>query len=102
MADLAQLIKLHKVENDPAKQGMLIKLIAEDEKSQAENRKALVAQRSADGHVSAICPKCGVESVFDAKNKSAKCGAMTGVREVKDADGNKHNVPAACGTALAA
>jgi len=100
MADLAQLIKLHKVENDPAKQGLLIKLIAEDEKSQAENRKALLVQRAADGHVSAVCPKCGAESVFDAKNKAAKCGAMTGTQQAKDADGNKHNIPAPCGTAL--
>ncbi len=102
MADLAHLIKLHKVENNPAAQGMLIKLIAEDEKSQAANRAALIAQRAADGHASAICSKCGAESVFDAKNKAAKCGAMTGSKEVKAEDGSKHNIPTPCGTALVA
>lgn len=100
MHDLARLIKLHKVENDPAKQGMLVKLIAQDEKSQEENRKALLTQRAADGHASAVCPKCGAESVFDAANKAPRCGAMTGVSAVKTKDGAEHNIPAPCGAAL--
>jgi len=102
MADLAHLIKIHKVENDPARQGMLVKLIAEDEKAQADNRKALLAQRAADGHASAICPKCGAESVFDASNKAPKCGAMTGITAVKVKDGSEHNIPSPCGTPLKA
>lgn len=101
MADLTHLIKLHKVENDPEGQKRLAEAVAADELSLAKNRAALATQRAADGHVSAVCPKCGAESVFEAKNKGAKCGAMTGVQSMKTKDG-EHNVPAPCGTPLVA
>lgn len=70
----------------------LTRLKAEDAKSQAENRGKLLAQREKDGQVTLKCPKCGAESVADAKAKSPKCGAMSGA--VKD------GIQAPCGTAL--
>ncbi len=100
--DIANLIKMHKAEGNPAKQGLLIRLKAEDDKSQAANRAALLAQRAADGLASAVCPKCGAESVFDAANKAPKCGAMVGSTEVKGEGGTKHTIPAPCGTLLKA
>ena len=62
-----ELIKLHKAENDPAKQAILHKLLVQDKAAQEGQQKALAEQRQADGQVALKCPKCGGESVLDAK-----------------------------------
>lgn len=48
-----------------------------DKASQEKNAQALAEQRAKDGHVAVKCPKCGAESVLDAKRPAkpaAKCG----------------------------
>lgn len=70
-------IKMHKAENDPAKQAIIHELVVKDRAAQDGQRKALEAQRARDGQVAVTC-KCGAESVLDAKRPEkgpkAKCG----------------------------
>lgn len=98
--DANDFVKLHKAEGNSAEVMAINKLVEADKKSVSENAAALRLHRSEAGQVALKCPKCGTESVVDAKNKSAKCGAQAGVQTAKCEDGSKHNIPAPCGAAL--
>ena len=89
-------IKLHKAENDPNKAALIHELFVKNKAAQEGQKAALAAQRAADGQKALTCPKCGAESVVDAKRPekpAAKCGAMKGPV-------SKDGVQAPCGTPL--
>jgi hypothetical protein len=94
--ELIDFIKLHRAQDNAAETAAIQKLYHEDKMSQEANAGALKAHRAEVGQVAVKCPKCGVESVLDAKRPAkaptAKCGAMNG--PVKD------GIQAACGADL--